>query len=652
MSSPPVDPERALAERQNDEITVELGQGGHETTETEVEPFHKVDDPENHHHEPERSGAAADEKRKSEKPTDPDDISPNVENTGPAIIDSIEPDSHDTSGTADEPLAQLPQEPTRSATPLSHDLDQPRSSIRKSKTKITPVSNDPMIVNVEDDIEQHIEEVISIARPTLTVEFDGKLKEMLEAIAQATSAAGGSSSEIRNRFAKILETKELNNIFNEPKLNPEHPEFDQLHSLKVIHAFFNAFGMDYPEMPVVFKDMNVLGDAVTDTRIPTVADPFKKILFPIIHTVEYWAGLRNTIFPRKLPNAKVILQPLTGLIQPGEVVLVLGRPGSGCSTLLKALTGRTASFKEVNGTLLHAGMGINEIKAHHRGEIHYTEEGDPHFPSLTVKQTLEFVLNCRFADAFVRERVLDVTLKLFGLTRCKDTVVGDHELRGVSGGEKKRVSLAEAFCLGGSFAGYDGCTKGLDAASALDFVKALRNISDIHGQSVVASCYQASDAMFDLFDKVIVLSEGYCIYFGPTSNAVQYFESLDPKMRKGAMDTKAQFVTSIATKLKHISASELHRRYSESEYGKAMQRLADEALEASVVKQARKNFRENIHRFRNVIGGVKESSTKGNGSMEFGAPRSSFVMSLPKQMALLVHRQWLITLGAPAAFII
>ncbi|KAJ3099242.1 hypothetical protein HDU96_010766 [Phlyctochytrium bullatum] len=550
MRCPPSNLDPVEGERPIDQGAVEVAQAGNESIGANVVTVGESDTSEKQDPEP-----APELRPKIEKPSDSYVTTSNVQDTFAAGVDSSKnPDDHATAtpSNAQNPGAttvdaseQLPKSPSFAA-PSSPVVNRRKSSIRKSK--VAPISTDPkkddMVLRVEDDTDQHLAEVISIARPTLTAEFDGKLKEMLEAIAQATSAAGGGSSEIRNRFAKILETKELNNIFNEPKLNPEHPDFDQLHSLKVIQAFFNAFGMEYPEMPVVFKNMveiffvsiqSILGDAMTDTRIPTVADPIKKILFPIIRTVQYWA----------------------------------------------ALTGRTASFKEVQGTILHAGMGIKEIKAHHRGEIHYAEEGDPHFPSLTVKQTLEFVLNCRFADAFVRERVLDVTLKLFGLTRCKDTVVGDHELRGVSGGEKKRVSLA-----------------------------------------------------------------------GPTSNAVQYFESLDPKMQKGPMDTKAEFVTSVATKLKHISAAELHRRYSESDYGKAMQRLVDEALEPSVVQQARKNFLGNVHRFRNVFGGVKESPTKGRGSVELAASGSSFVISLPKQMALLVHRQWLIILGAPFAFII
>jgi ATP-binding cassette, subfamily G (WHITE), member 2, SNQ2 len=92
--------------------------------------------------------------------------------------------------------------------------------------------------------------------------------------------------------------------------------------------------------------------------------------------------------------------------------------------------------------------------------------------------------------------------------------VGDEVIRGVSGGEKKRVTLAEAQCVGGTAGMFDGCTKGLDAASALDFVKGLRNFADFQCRSVVASCYQASDAMFEQFDKVVVLADGYTTYFG------------------------------------------------------------------------------------------------------------------------------------------
>lgn len=112
------------------------------------------------------------------------------------------------------------------------------------------------------------------------------------------------------------------------------------------------------------------------------------------------------------------------------------------------------------------------------------------------------------------------------LSGAYNTRVGDEFIRGVSGGERKRVSIAEMAIAGSSVGLWDQATRGLDSGNALNFVRSLRNIASVFGSSHAVSLYQASDAIFNCFDKVIVLYEGREIYFGPVGAAKSYFEDM------------------------------------------------------------------------------------------------------------------------------
>ncbi|KAJ3074987.1 hypothetical protein HDU98_009548, partial [Podochytrium sp. JEL0797] len=208
---------------------------------------------------------------------------------------------------------------------------------------------------------------------------------------------------------------------------------------------------------------------------------------------RFFKKTNDSLFPPKPVGEKIILNGFSGVMKSSELVLVIGRPGSGCSSLLRTLANQTRSFKEIKGEIKFAGFSSQEVQKMYR--------------------TPDFALSCKIEDPLVRSQILETTLKIYGLVGCQNTVVGDATLRGVSGGEKKRVSLAEATVVRGSVGIFDGCTNGLDAASSLDFIRALRSFADFQSNSVVASCYQASDPMFELFDKVMVLADGECTYF-------------------------------------------------------------------------------------------------------------------------------------------
>lgn len=123
-----------------------------------------------------------------------------------------------------------------------------------------------------------------------------------------------------------------------------------------------------------------------------------------------------------------------------------------------------------------------------------------------------------------------------------DTKVGNEYVRGVSGGEKKRVSIAEAMITKASIQTWDNSTRGLDASTALEYVSSLRSLTNAAGVSTAVALYQAGEQLYDLFDKVLLIDEGRCCYFGPAENAKQYF--LDLGFVSPNRWTTADFLTS------------------------------------------------------------------------------------------------------------
>lgn len=177
---------------------------------------------------------------------------------------------------------------------------------------------------------------------------------------------------------------------------------------------------------------------------------------------------------------------------------------------------------------------------------------DFHYPTLTVRQTLETAIKAKTPRARLpdmssrkdfRDKFLDVLTKMYGLTRQKDTLVGNAFIRGVSGGERKRLSIAEQMATRSSINMWDGSTRGLDASSALDYVKSLRVATNLLRRATMVSIYQASENIYDLFDKVLLLYDGRCIYFGPAEYARQYF--IDLGFDCPARQTTADFLTAI-----------------------------------------------------------------------------------------------------------
>ncbi|KAL2259850.1 hypothetical protein VTK26DRAFT_6321 [Humicola hyalothermophila] len=247
----------------------------------------------------------------------------------------------------------------------------------------------------------------------------------------------------------------------------------------------------------------------------------------------------------KKGTESTLLDNFKGVCKPGEMILVLGRPGSGCTTFLKTIANQRYGYTSVTGEVLYGPFTAEEF-VQYRGEAVYNEEDDIHHPTLTVEQTLGFALDVKMPgklpagitrDQF-KEKVITTLLKMFNIEHTRKTIVGNPFVRGVSGGERKRVSIAEMLITNASILSWDNSTRGLDASTALDFVKSLRIQTNLYKTTTFVSLYQASENIYNLFDKILVIDEGKQVYFGPASEARAYFEGLGflPRPRQTTPD--------------------------------------------------------------------------------------------------------------------
>ena len=232
-------------------------------------------------------------------------------------------------------------------------------------------------------------------------------------------------------------------------------------------------------------------------------------------------------------------------------LVVLGRPGSGCSTFLKTLANQTEEYLSVTGERHYDSFTPDEIEKHFRGDVTYCPEeyvnilfldtatehsccSDVHFPTLTVEQTISFAAKTRMPDVRIQGQSRDqyateltnLLSTIFGLKTAQKTRVGDANLRGVSGGEKKRVSITEALAARCLLSCWDNSTRGLDSSTALEFGRALRVATDLAQITTIVSIYQASENLYELFDKVCVIGEGRMYYYGRADAARAYFEAM------------------------------------------------------------------------------------------------------------------------------
>lgn len=272
---------------------------------------------------------------------------------------------------------------------------------------------------------------------------------------------------------------------------------------------------------------------------------------------------------------------------------------------------------------------------------------DFHFPHLTVKQTLDFAVSSRtprvrlnkISRTEYRNYLSHLLVTVFGLRHTASTKVGNDYIRGVSGGERKRVSITEALAAQASVYCWDNATRGLDSSTALEYTQAIRASTNVLGNVGIIAIYQAGENIYDLFDKVTVIYAGRQVYFGPTDKAKKYFERMG--YHCPARQTTAEFLTAVTdpngrTPIHGVDRKSIPDSADEFEqYWKASPEYA-ELIQDILAYDSCHNSAETIERFSN-----EAQSSK----MKRQRHKSRYMLTYSAQLKLAIRRGFQRVLG-------
>ncbi|KAF2270328.1 ABC transporter-like protein [Lojkania enalia] len=383
--------------------------------------------------------------------------------------------------------------------------------------------------------------------------------EKIDGLARKLSYHGiqNENGELINPFLRV----------DHPLLDPNSDKFSSKAWLQTIMGITPRDPKQYPKgvVGVTYKNLSAYGyGEPTEYQKNFGNYPFK--LF----------RLAKRLVGRRKRTRIQILRDFNGLIKSGEMLVVLGRPGSGCSTFLKTISGEADGFYvEEDSYLNYQGTQKETIYKDFRGECIYQAKVDVHLPQLTVGQTLEFAARARaprnrmpgVSRDMYAKHLQDILMAMFGLSHTVNTMTGNDFIRGVSGGEKKvlvllkrKYSLPEegmsvvAFLIhlvpnaiaGTPLQCWDNSTRRLNSAIALEFVRELRTSTEPTGATAI------------VFDKVTILYEGCQIYFRDVYAAKTFFVSLG--FECPPRQTTADFLTSLTNPAKQVVRKGLEGR--------------------------------------------------------------------------------------------
>ncbi|KAK9924211.1 hypothetical protein M0R45_032593 [Rubus argutus] len=222
-------------------------------------------------------------------------------------------------------------------------------------------------------------------------------------------------------------------------------------------------------------------------------------------------------------SCRSILQELTGYAKPGQLLAIMGPSGCGKSTLLDALAGRLSSDIRQSGDILING----HKQALAYGTSAYVTQDDTLMTTLTVKEAVYYSAQLQLPDSMSKSEKKEraqVTIREMGLQNAMNTMIGGWGAKGISGGEKRRVSICIELLTRPNLLFLDEPTSGLDSAASYYVMSRIANLGHKPSRrTIVASIHQPSSQVFELFDNLCLLSSGRTVYFGPTSEANKFF---------------------------------------------------------------------------------------------------------------------------------
>nr|BAD42437.1 ATP binding cassette transporter [Penicillium digitatum] len=459
-----------------------------------------------------------------------------------------------------------------------------------------------------------------------TVQEDDENKEAL---------VGQLARRLTRQSTRFSVNGALDNPFtngdSESSINPSSPNFKVRDWMKMLLAIRSRDPDRYPDRTagISFKNLNVHG-------FGSPTDYQKDVLNTLLEI--------GTMF-RQLTGMKLqkiqILRNFDGLVKSGETLVVLGKPGSGCSTLLKTIAGEMNGIETSEDSVLnYQGISAKDMQNAFKGEAIYSAETDVHFPQLSVGDTLMFAALARAprnrlegvsTEQYARH-MRDVVMAMLGLSHTVNTRVGNDFVRGVSGGERKRVSIAEATLSQSPLQCWDNSTRGLDSANALEFCKNLALMSKYSGTTACVAIYQASQSAYDVFDKVTVLYEGRQIFFGPTTEARKYFEDLGYECPD--RQTTADFLTSVTSPSERVVRRGFEGRapITPDDFAEAWKKSTARAKLLGEIEEYEKNYPIKGSSYDAFVDARRAAQAKSQ------RVKSPYTISVRKQISLCVTR--------------
>ncbi|ERN15919.1 hypothetical protein AMTR_s00039p00224920 [Amborella trichopoda] len=342
----------------------------------------------------------------------------------------------------------------------------------------------------------------------------------------------------------------------------KHIEEDNHMLLKKFRERIDRVGLKLPTIEVRFENLSIEAECeVVDGKpLPTLWNTIRSIFFGLV----------------KLPcsrseDAKIsIIKNVSGIIKPSRLTLLLGPPGCGKSTLQMALARKLDASLKVSGEITYNGYKLEEFVPQKTSA--YISQYDLHIPEMTVRETLDFSACCQgvgsrpglMMEVIKREKQAgivpdldidtfmkaisaqgvegslqtDYILKILGLDICSDTIVGDVMRRGISGGEKKRLTTGEMIVGPTKTLFMDEISTGLDSSTTFQIVRYLQQLVHITDATILVSLLQPAPETFELFDDIILMAEGKIVYHGPRDYVLDFFERCGFRCpeRKGAAD--------------------------------------------------------------------------------------------------------------------